>query len=151
MGFFSKLKEGTLEMQSQLSSQVKQFKNKNFADGTMAVCALVAAADGSIDAEERKKTASFVSSNDTLAVFDISQLQATFNTFCDKLTKDFDFGKIDLLQVIGKLKKTPPQARAAVQVAIIIGSADGDFDADEKRIVREICHTLDIDPSEFDL
>lgn len=151
MGFFNKFKEGALEMQNQLSSQVKQFKNKNFANGTMAVCALVSAADGSIDAEERRKTASFISSNDTLAVFDVSELQKSFNGYCDKLTNDFDFGKIDLFQVIAKLKKSPAQARAAVQVAVIIGNADGNFDADEKKIVREICQTLDIDPSDFDV
>lgn len=151
MGFLSKLKESALDMQSSLVSQVQQYKNKNFADATMAVCALVAAADGSVDAEERRKTASFISSNDTLAVFEVSQLQKTFNAFCEKLNNDFDFGKIDLLQVIAKLKKTPPQARAAVQVGIIIGNADGDFDDDEKNIVREICRSLAIDPSEFDL
>lgn len=151
MGFLNKLKDGALEMQSQLVSQVKQYKNKNFADATMAVCALVAAADGTIDAEERRKTANFISSNDTLAVFEVSQLQQTFNSFCDKLNKDFDFGKIDLLQVISKLKKAESQARAAIQVGIIIGNADGDFDDDEKNIVREICRSLGIDQSEFDL
>lgn len=151
MGFLSKLKESAMELQSQLVTQVKQYKNQNFADATMAVCALVAAADGTIDATERKKTAGFISSNDTLAVFDVSQLQQTFNTYCDKLIKDFDFGKIDLLQVVSKLKKTPPQARAAVQVAMIIAGADGNFDNNEKSIIKEICHSLDIDPKEFDL
>ncbi|MGD9731098.1 MAG: tellurite resistance TerB family protein [Desulfamplus sp.] len=151
MGFLSKLKESAMELQSQLVTQVKQYKNQNFADATMAVCALVAAADGTIDSTERKKTAAFISSNDTLAVFDVSQLQQTFNTYCDKLVRDFDFGKVDLLQVVSKLKKTPPQARAAVQVAVIIAGADGDFDNDEKNIIREICRSLDIDPKEFDL
>lgn len=151
MGFLSKLKESATEMQNQVSSQVKQFKNKNFADATMAVCALVAAADGNIDADERRKTASFISSNDTLAVFDVSELQKTFNDFCDKLNNDFDFGKIDLLQIISKLKKKAPQARAAVQVGIIIGYADGTFDDDEKDIVRQICRSVGLDPSEFDL
>ena len=151
MGFLSKLKESAMELQSQLVTQVKQYKNQNFADATMAVCALVAAADGTIDTTERKKTAAFISSNDTLAVFDVSQLQQTFNTYCDKLVRDFDFGKVDLLQVVSKLKKTPPQARAAVQVAVIIAGADGDFDNDEKNIIREICRSLDIDPKEFDL
>lgn len=151
MGFLSNLKKGAMEMQSQLVSQVKQYQNKNFADATMAICALVAAADGTIDADERRKTAGFISSNDTLAVFEVSQLQKTFNDFCDKLTKDFDFGKIDLLQVVSKLKKSPSQARAAVQVGIIIGNADGVFDNDEKQIVREICRSLGIDLAEFDL
>lgn len=151
MGFLSKLKNGATEMQNQLASQIKQYKNKNFADATMAVCALVAASDGNIDADERRKTAGFISTNDTLAVFDVSQLQKTFNEFCDKLNNDFDFGKINLLQVISKLKKSQPQARAAVQVGIIIGNADGVFDDDEKNTVREICRSFGIDPSEFDL
>ncbi|MFK5952151.1 MAG: TerB family tellurite resistance protein, partial [Desulfobacterium sp.] len=41
--------------------------------------------------------------------------------------------------------------RAAVQVGVIIGNADGNFDADEKKVVREICQTLDIDPADFDV
>ena len=151
MGFLSKLKESAMELQGQLVTQVKQFQNKNFADATMAVCALVAASDGTIDASERKKTASFISSSDMLAVFDVSQLQQTFNAYCDKLVKDFDFGKIDLLQIVSKLKKNPPQARAAVQVAVLIAGADGNFDADEKNVIKEICRSLDIDPKDFDL
>ncbi|MBF0378498.1 MAG: tellurite resistance TerB family protein [Desulfamplus sp.] len=151
MGFLSKLKESAIELQGQLVTQVKQFQNKNFADATMAVCALVSAADGNIDTTERKKTATFISSNDMLAVFDVSQLQQSFNTYCDKLVKDFDFGKIDLLQIVGKLKKTPPQARAAIQVAVLIAGADGNFDDNEKNVIREICRSLDIDPKEFDL
>ena len=151
MGFLSKLKESAIELQGQLVTQVKQFQNKNFADATMAVCALVSAADGTIDTTERKRTAAFISSNDMLAVFDVSQLQQSFNTYCDKLVKDFDFGKIDLLQIVAKLKKTPPQARAAIQVAVLIAGADGNFDDNEKNVIREICRSLDIDPKEFDL
>jgi tellurite resistance protein TerB len=151
MGFLSKLKESAIELQGQLVTQVKQFQNKNFADATMAVCALVSAADGTIDTTERKKTAAFINSNDMLAVFDVSQLQQSFNTYCDKLVKDFDFGKIDLLQIVAKLKKTPPQARAAIQVAVLIAGADGNFDDNEKNVIREICRSLDIDPKEFDL
>mgnify|MGYP003960907147 FL=1 len=75
----------------------------------------------------------------------------TFNTYCDKLSTDFDFGKIDLLQVISKLKKDPAQARAAIQIAVIIGYADGNFDDDEKEIVRKICRSLEISQAEFDL
>jgi tellurite resistance protein TerB len=151
MGFLSKLKESAIELQGQLVTQVKQFQNKNFADATMAVCALVSAADGTIDTTERKKTAAFISSNDMLAVFDVSQLQQSFNTYCDNLVKDFDFGKIDLLQIVAKLKKTPPQARAAIQVAVLKAGSDGNFDNNEKNVIKEICRSLDIDPKEFDL
>ena len=151
MGFLNNLKNSAIAIQKQLTTQVKQYKNKNFADATMAACALVAAADGNVDANERRKVTGFISSNDTLAVFDINELQKTFNAYCDKLSADFDFGKIDLLQVISKLKKDPAQARAAIQIAVIIGYADGNFDDDEKEIVRKMCRALEIDQAEFDL
>ena len=151
MGFLNNLKNSAINIQKQLTTQVKQYKNKNFADATMAACALVAAADGNVDANERRKVTGFISSNDTLAIFEADELQKKFNTYCDKLNADFDFGKIDLLQVISKLKKDPAQARAAIQVAVIIGYADGNFDDDEKEIVRKICRSLEINQAEFDL
>jgi tellurite resistance protein TerB len=38
-----------------------------------------------------------------------------------------------------------------IQIGIIIGGADGNFDEDEKRAVREACNAVGISPSEFDL
>ncbi len=38
-----------------------------------------------------------------------------------------------------------------IQVGIIIGGADGNFDKDEKQAVREACNAVGISPSEFDL
>ena len=115
----------------------------------MATCALIAAADGSIDPEERQKTAAFIASNDVLSVFDAGQLRESFDKWCAKLTSDYDFGKIEALQAVGKLRSKPDQARAVVQVGIVIGGADGDFDPNEKRAVREVCQAVGIDPSEF--
>jgi len=78
MGFLNNLKNSLIAIQKDLTKQVKQYKNKNFADATMAACALVAAADGNVDADERRKVTGFISSNDTLAVFDINELQKNF-------------------------------------------------------------------------
>ena len=38
-----------------------------------------------------------------------------------------------------------------IQVGIIIGGADGNFDEDEKRAVREACNAVGISPTEFEL
>ena len=57
MAFFDQLKARTQEMSGQLKTKAGQFKSKEFANGSMAMCALIAAADGSIDASERQKTA----------------------------------------------------------------------------------------------
>ncbi|WP_086872742.1 TerB family tellurite resistance protein [Streptomyces viridochromogenes] len=48
-------------------------------------------------------------------------------------------------------KKKPAEARAVIQIGIVIGGADGDFDKDEQGVVREACYTLGLPPHEFDL
>ena len=151
MGFWDDLKSKVTDMNEAMQANVSRFKNDKFASASMAMCALVSAADGSIDASERKKTAGFIAANPMLQAFDITKLQERFNYFCDKITADFDFGKIEAIQTLGKLKGKEDQARACVQLGIIIGGADGNFDADEKAVVKEACHAVGIDPGEFDL
>lgn len=151
MGFWDDLKNKIGDMNESLQTNVARFKNEKFADSCMAMCAMVAAADGSIDADERRKTAGFIMANPTLQVFDTAKLQEKFNYFCEKLSQDFDFGKIEAMQTLSKLKGKDEQARACIQLGIVIGGADGDFDADEKKVVKEACGALGVDPATFDL
>lgn len=151
MPLWDQLKSKSADMSAQLKTKSQTFKNADFANGSMAICALIAAADGKIDANERQKTAGFIASNDVLSIFPADQLRTTFDKYCAKLDSDFDFGKIEAVQAIAKLKKKPDQARAVIQVGIIIGGADGNFDDDEKKAVRDACFACGIPPQEFDL
>lgn len=151
MALWDQLKNRTNDMNSQLKLKSGQFKNKDFAKASMAMCALIAAADGSIDDTERRKVVGLISNNDVLSIFKAEDLRKDFDFYCDKLSSDFDFGKLEAVQTIGKLKKKPEDARAVVQIGIIIGGADGSFDDSEKKVVRDACFALGIDPTEFDL
>ena len=151
MAFWDSLKSKTREMNSQLTTKAGQFKNKEFANGSMAMCALIAAADGSIDAAEQAKTSALIRSNSVLAVFPPDELQQKFDWYCSKLAGDFEFGKVEAIATIGKLRSKPDQARAVIQIGIIIGGADGNFDPNEKQAVREACNAVGIAPTEFDL
>ena len=142
MSFWDSLKTKTAEMNTTLKTKAGQFKNKEFAAGSMAMCALIAAADGTIDPQERQKTAALIMSNDTLKIFEPSELQQKFDFYCSKLAGDYDFGKVEAIATIGKLKSKPDQARAIIQIGIIIGGADGNFDPQERAAVREACAAL---------
>ncbi|NAZ86263.1 tellurite resistance TerB family protein [Kineococcus indalonis] len=148
MGFLDRLKGRGLPV-DQLKSRVTQFRSKDFAEASMAACALIAAADGRIDPAERQKTAAFIGSHDVLAAFDAAQLRESFERYCGKLSSDRDFGRIEALQAVGKLRSKPDQARAVVQVGVLVGGADGDFDDDERRAVRDLCTAVGLDPVEF--
>jgi tellurite resistance protein TerB len=151
MALWDQLKQRSQDMSSQLQTKAGQFKNKDFANGSMAMCALIAASDGSIDKQERSKVAALISSNDVLSIFPAAELRERFDHYCDKLSSDYDFGKVEAIQAVGKLKSKEDQARAVIQIGIIIGGADGDFDMDERAAVRAGCNAVGISPAEFDL
>jgi len=134
-----------------LQREIKKFNHKDFAEGAMAVCALIAFADGTITGDEKRKVASLITTHSVFESFDASFLQERFNYYCDKLSKEFDFAKVEAIQTITKLKKKEDQARAIVQIGVIIGTADGHFDDSERQVVSEICHALSLDKTQFGL
>lgn len=151
MALWDRIKESAQSMQAQLEAKKKDLKSGAFRDASMAMCALVAAADGSIDPTERQRVAQLITSNDVLQNFPAEDLRQRFEDYLGKLTADFDFGKVTVLQEIAKAKKKPEEARAVIQIGIVIGGADGDFDATERGVVREACFSLGLAPSDFDL
>ncbi|WP_330331358.1 TerB family tellurite resistance protein [Streptomyces sp. NBC_00536] len=151
MALWDRIKDSAATMQTQLVAKRNDLKSGAFRDSSMAMCALVAAADGTIDAAERQRVAQLIGTNEVLQNFPADELRRRFDENLDKLTADFDFGKVAVMQEIAKAKKKPAEARAVIQIGIIIGGADGDFDKTEQAVVREACFALGLAPHEFDL
>ncbi|EFL29041.1 LOW QUALITY PROTEIN: tellurium resistance protein TerB, partial [Streptomyces himastatinicus ATCC 53653] len=151
MALWDRLKDSVQTMQAQLSAKKSHLKSGAFRDASIAMCALVAAADGRIDPSERERVAQLIATNDVLQTFPPDDLHRRFEENLDKLTADFELGKVSAIQEISKAKKKPAEARAVVQIGIVIGGADGHFDDSERAVVREACFALDIPPAEFDL
>ncbi|MEU7581176.1 TerB family tellurite resistance protein [Streptomyces sp. NPDC041068] len=151
MALWDRVKESASTMQNQLMAKKNDLKSGAFRDASMAMCALVAAADGTVDPSERQRVAQLIGTNEVLQNFPADDLRRRFDEYVDKLTADFAFGKVSVLQEVAKAKKKPAEARAVIQIGIVIGGADGDFDKDEQAVVREACFALDLPPHEFDL
>ncbi|MFD8761428.1 tellurite resistance TerB family protein [Streptomyces mirabilis] len=151
MALWDRIKESASTMQTQLVAKKNDLKSGAFRDASMAMCALVAAADGKIDPSERQRVAQLIFSNEVLQNFPAEDLQRRFDDNLNKLTADFDFGKVSVLQEIAKTKEKPAEARAVIQIGIVIGGVDGDFDATERAVVRDACFALGLPPHEFDL
>lgn len=134
-----------------LGDQVKKFKNKDFMEAVVAGCALVAFADGTIDAAEKNKMAGYINLSEELRVFDMGEVINRFNHYVNNFEFSPEIGKQEAMKAIAKLKNKPEIGRLIVGVCSAIGSADGDFDASERAIVAEICNTLGLNPSEFSL
>lgn len=149
MSFLNRLKQGAQSLSSSLSTEITKFNNADFANATMAMCALITAADQHVSPEERARVAQFIGSNDLLRSFNVADLQGKYNAWLNKLQADYDFGRIEALQAIGKLRSKPDQARAMLQVGIVIGKADGTFDPQEIAQVRAAAQAVNLDPTEF--
>ena len=137
--------------QTNLTDEVKRFKNKSFMEAVVAGCAMVAFADGVVTPEEKTKMAGFIQRNDALKVFEMSDVIDNFEKYVKSFEFDLIIGKAEALRSIGKIKKNSEEARLLVRVCCAIGAADGDFDKNERGVVREICQELGLEPNEFTL
>ena len=145
------LKENITKARENLTAEVSKFKNREFMEAVVSGCAMIAAADGTVDSTEKKKMADFIERSDELKHFDIRKVIEVFNKSIGDFEFDYHIGKTNALKTIGKIRGKDDQARVLVRVVCAIGAADGDFDDDEKGAVREIAQDLGLDPKEFDL
>ncbi|WP_239617511.1 tellurite resistance TerB family protein [Cohnella mopanensis] len=138
-------------MRQGLKDQVTKFKNKDFMDAVVAGCAIVAAADGKIDASEKQKMVGYINHNEELKVFEMAKVIERFNYFTNQFDFDHLIGKAEAMKPILKFKDKPDVARVVVSVCCAIGAADGDFDELEKNVVREICRAVNLPAGDFGL
>ncbi|CAM5617200.1 tellurite resistance TerB family protein [Streptomyces aurantiogriseus] len=138
-------------LKSQLTSLKAELKSGAYRDASMAMCALVAAADGHVDPAERQHVESLILHNDVLQNFPPDQLRQRFNHHVDRLAFDFQQGKADVLQEIAKAAKKPAEARAVVQTGFVVAGADGYVAPAEEQVLREACSVLGVSTQEFGL
>ncbi|AMC36126.1 tellurite resistance TerB family protein [Iodobacter arcticus] len=151
MGLFDSIKKMGQDASNMLSNEVTKFKNKDFLNAVVAGCALVATSDGSISPEEKRKMLGYISNSDELKVFDSADVIDSFNKIAAKFDFDYEIGKAEALKIIAKLKSNPDACKLMIRVCCVIGAADGNFDANEQKMVITICRELGINEAEFDL
>lgn len=148
---FANIKEWFNQQKTSVQDSVARFKNKDFLEAVVAGCALVAAADGTINAKEKETMAGFIQRDEALKIFDMPQVIASFNKFVGNFEFNAAIGKAEALRAISKIKANPEAARLLIRVYSAIGMADGDFSDSEKVVIREICTELGLTPSDFGL
>ena len=134
-----------------LLTQVSRYQNATFLEAVVAACAIVAYADGEVKPEEKQKMIGFMQMSDELKVFSLEEVIELFNKASAKFEFDTEIGRLDALKTVKKLASNPDACRVMIRVCCLIGASDGNFDADEKKAVAEICRTVAIDPKEFQL
>ncbi|MDD5578289.1 MAG: tellurite resistance TerB family protein [Methylobacter sp.] len=136
---------------NELKTEALKYKNKDFLNAAMAGSALIAMADGSITSDEKQKMIKFIESHDALSIFTTSDVIKAFQDFVGQIEFDKDIGEAKAYQALGKMKSNAEASRLLIRMIIAIASADGNFDAAEKKVAVKIAKELAINPSEFEL
>lgn len=149
MSFFNKVRNAVNSSRTELANQVSRFKNKKFMEGTVAVCAYIAAASNGVSSEEKQKMIGFIKSSDELKVFDSNEVIDFFQKIISGFEFDADIGKGEALKYIVALKSDDGAAQLALRVGVAVAKSDGDFDEAEKTAVKEISVALGLNSSDF--
>ncbi|KGK90056.1 tellurium resistance protein TerD [Desulfosporosinus sp. HMP52] len=128
---------------------VNKYMGKDLTEALVAGSALVATADGVLEAAEREKLIDYFRTSQEMRGININEVDSRFNYFVQRIQSDLILGKAEALRAVGKLASKPEAARLVVRLCCAIGFADGEFAPVEKRVVEEICREVHLDPREF--
>lgn len=145
--FLASVKNSTNE----LKDKALKFKNKDIMSAAVATSALVSAADGSIDSDEKQKMMAFIEHYDPLQVYNKVDVVTKFKEYCDLLDLDKDIFDASCMDAITKIKGNEQAIRFVIRMGIAIGGSDGTFDDAEKAVIRNICLSTGVSPQEFQL
>ena len=145
------LKERGQELRKQAGDSVKRFQNQKMLDAITGGCAWLASADGTISDDEKRKMLNFMQVSPELKVFDTKKVLASYTPVAETFASDYEFGRLEAVSRIAKIKDDPTAANVLVRLVCIVGASDGNFDAAEKKVVREICGIVGLDPVQFDV
>lgn len=145
------LKERGEELRKQAGDTLKRYRNQKMLDALTGGCAWLASADGTISGEEKRKMLNFMQVSPEMKVFETKAVLASFSPVADTFEADYEFGRIEAVRRIALIKDDAAAANVLVRLVCILGASDGNFDADEKKVVREICGIVGLDPTQFDV
>lgn len=128
------------EVAERIGNSVKRKQRIEFAEAAMATCALIAAADGTISAPERRCAASFAGTSPELKAFSVDELQQMFVRHAGLIEIDRKLGRIHLLQIIGRAQ--PEDAQTLMRLGRLIAESDGPISPEQLTELEELRSTL---------
>jgi tellurite resistance protein TerB len=140
-GFLNKAK-------SALKDEMAKYNNKEFMEGLCAGAALIAYADGELEATEKAKLLAFFERSEDLSVFDRATLISTFQKFAAEFEFDFGVGQDRAMKELSEVKD-PAQRALIGRVLVAIARADGEIEQSEVTKLNRAFSVLGLDAREF--
>jgi len=134
-----------------IHTQLERHHNLPFLKATMAACAVVAIADGSIAFTQRIRVDQILETLDTLKVFDPHEGVNLFNAYTNSILKDPASGHTRAIAAMMPMAKNPEIAKLLIRACRAISEANGDISLVEKIELITLCSLLGVDPADCGL
>ncbi|MDQ6959860.1 MAG: TerB family tellurite resistance protein [Mariprofundaceae bacterium] len=134
-----------------IHTQLERHHNLPFLKATMAACALVAIADGSIAFLQRIRVDQILEALEALKVFDPHEGVSLFNTYADAILEDPASGHTRAIAAITPMAKTPKIAKLLIRACRAISEASGNISLVEKIEMITLCSLLGVEPADCGL
>lgn len=127
-------------------------ENKDFLEAVCAGVALVAAADGDIEENERQKAVRILANHQDLSkLYKQPDIEQTLETMFRRAREAS--GRQQLAREIDDIKSRPNGAKMAEDVYLValdIAHADGELEPAEEAVLKKLAARLGVDPSRFE-
>lgn len=140
--WWTALRQSVRALRAQLTARRDDLRGEAFRDAAVAICALVAVADGRVDPEERDAMVASIHGEAVLADYPRADLERLFDQHVTRLRADLVAGRRSALREIGKVRGDAVRSWAVLRFGAVVGRADGYFDPDERRVVQDAAEVL---------
>ena len=136
------------KMKNKATTEVSKFKNKDFMEALCAGAAMVAFADGALEAQEKKRLLSFFENEEALKVFDPVELMGTWRRFVAEFESDTDMAELKAMREIKQVTNREQQEMLAGYLTLI-AKADGEIEPAERTKLVQIFKALSVDADDY--
>lgn len=125
-----------------LRLELERHRQRPFLEAAMAVCAVVAMADGDVSFSERSRMDAVLEGVTRLALFDPHDGVDLFNGHVEAFRADAAEARSAALALARRGAGDAATRALLVRIAVAIGHADGTYSDEERGAVRLLCSAL---------
>ncbi len=135
-------------LMDKLVYEARHYRNKDFLEAVMAVCALIALADDEFQAVERQRIFQAFARVPALRELDFHQALNILKAHVEALGRDGPAAKDMLYNKVGRMAGRHKRVRTLMRLAYLIILADDEVHEGELEEVRHICRLLGLEPDQ---
>lgn len=144
---FNSFKKFLEDAADQAETMFARITDKNTFKRVVYAAFLIARADGNFDSDEKSALAKIIAKD--FPQFKLTDILEVLTEATAKIDFDVTMGTMEIMDEIAKASGS--DAELIVRTACFIGAADGDFDADERNVAKQLCIRMGLTASTYGL